>query len=160
MSRDRPEQSGLADVGGRYAVVASRFNAAIVDRLLDAALATLERHGVGRDHVTAMRVPGAFELPQAARRLADSGRFDAVIALGAVVRGGTPHFDYVCRACAHGLMQVSIEADCAVVFGVLTTDDQTQARDRAGGAHGNKGEEAALAALEMVAFNRSLGSPA
>lgn len=154
MSRDRPDATGQADAHGRFAVVAARFNAPVVDRLLEAAVETLRRHGIDEEHVTVARVPGAFELPQAVRRLADSARFDAVIALGAVIRGGTPHFDLVCRACTDGLMQVSLSADCAVAFGVLTTDDEGQAHERAGGAHGNKGEEAALAALEMVAFNR------
>lgn len=156
MSRERGERRELGDVSGRYAIVASRFNASVVDPMLEAALATLANNGIEDSQVTVMRVPGAFELPQAVRRLADNARFDAVIALGAVIRGGTPHFDYVCQACALGLARVSIQTDCAVTFGVLTTDDEQQARERAGGAHGNKGEEAALAAMEMVAFNRRI----
>jgi len=156
MSEARPAEGDLSNCLGRYAVVAARFNAAIVDRMLEAALATLERHGVGAESVTVVRVPGAFELPQAARRLAACARFDAVIALGAVIRGGTPHFEYVSAACARGLMDVSVAVDCPVVFGVLTTDDQAQARARAGGEQGNKGEEAALAALEMVSAYRKL----
>lgn len=158
MSRDRPEAGDFDTGQGRFAIVASRFNAAVVDRLVEAASTTLERHGVDTDRIAVLRVPGAFELPQAARRLADSGRYDAVIALGAVIRGGTPHFEYVCRACADGLTWLSLTADCAITFGVLTTDDEQQARERAGGPEGNKGEEAALAALEMVAFNRRLDS--
>lgn len=156
MSESRPIELDMDNCRGRYALVAARFNASIVDRLLESALATLERHGVGAESVTVLRVPGAFELPQAARRLADSARFDAVIALGAVVRGGTPHFEYVSAACARGLMDVSVAVECPVIFGVLTTDDQAQALERAGGAEGDKGKEAALAALEMVSTYRSV----
>lgn len=149
-------RGNVGDAAGRYAVVASRFNAPVTDALLAAALATLENHGVAREDITAVRVPGAFELPQAALRLARSARYDAVIALGAVIRGGTPHFEYVSSACAQGLARASLETDCPLVFGVLTTDDAEQARARAGGAKGNKGEEAALAALEMVSVYRRL----
>ena len=159
MSNNEGEREVRGDVTGaqgRYAVVAARFNAAVVDRLLSAAVATLERHGVAADHITQVRVPGAFELPQAALRLAQSSRFDAVIALGAVVRGGTPHFEYVSSACAQGLANASLQVDCPLVFGVLTTDDGEQAYARAGGEKGNKGEEAALAALEMVSVYRQL----
>lgn len=149
-------RGNVGDAAGRYAVVASRFNAPVTDALLSAALATLENHGVAREDITAVRVPGAFELPQVALRLARSARYDAVIALGAVIRGGTPHFEYVSSACAQGLARASLETDCPLVFGVLTTDDAEQARARAGGAKGNKGEEAALAALEMVSVYRRL----
>lgn len=144
---------------GRYAIVASRFNAPVVDALVAGALETLEGHGVTRAEVTVVRVPGAFELPQAALRLARSARYDAVIALGAVIRGGTPHFEYVSSACAQGLARASLETEFPLVFGVLTTDDAEQARSRAGGARGNKGEEAALAALEMVSVYRQLWEP-
>lgn len=147
------------DAGGRYAIVASRFNAPVVDALLAGALATLEAHGVIREEITVVRVPGAFELPQAALRLAGSARYDAVIALGAVIRGGTPHFEYVSSACAEALARASLETEYPLVFGVLTTDDAEQARARAGGAKGNKGEEAALAALEMVSVYRQLWEP-
>ncbi len=140
--------------GARVAVVAARFNAEVVDALLAGAEQTLTRHEV---RTVVSRVPGAFELPFAARRLAASGRFEAVIALGAVIRGGTPHFDYVCAESARGLMQVGLETDLPVIFGVLTCDDQAQALARAGGTHGNKGHEAALAALEMIAWVRALG---
>ncbi len=137
-----------ADV--RIAVVAARFNHDITDALLEGALRVLHAHDIADDDLHVMRVPGAFELPLAAKRLAQSGRFDVVITLGAVVRGGTPHFDYVCTECARGVMQVSIEESLPVIFGVLTTDDMAQALDRVGGAHGHKGEEAALAALETL----------
>ena len=137
-----------ADV--RVAVVAARFNHDITDALLEGALRVLHAHDIADDDLHVMRVPGAFELPLAAKRLAQSGRFDVVITLGAVVRGGTPHFDYVCTECARGVMQVSIEESLPVIFGVLTTDDMAQALDRVGGAHGHKGEEAALAALETL----------
>ena len=140
--------------GARVAVVAARFNAGVVDALLSGAEQTLARHQV---RANVFRVPGAFELPFAARRLAASGRYEAVIALGAVIRGGTPHFDYVCAESARGLMQAGLDADLPVVFGVLTCDDQAQALARAGGEEGNKGHEAALAALEMIAFVRALG---
>jgi len=137
-----------ADV--RIAVVAARFNHDITDALLEGALRVLHAHDIADDDLHVMRVPGAFELPLAAKRLAQSGRFDVVITLGVVVRGGTPHFDYVCTECARGVMQVSIEESLPVIFGVLTTDDMAQALDRVGGAHGHKGEEAALAALETL----------
>ena len=137
-----------ADV--RIAVVAARFNHGITDALLEGALRVLHAHDIADDDLHVMRVPGAFELPLAAKRLAQSGRFDVVITLGAVVRGGTPHFDYVCTECARGVMQVSVEESLPVIFGVLTTDDMAQALDRVGGAHGHKGEEAALAALETL----------
>jgi len=138
--------------GARVAIVAARFNAALVERLVGAAGETLERHQVRYELV---RVPGAFELPFAARRLAASGRFEAVIALGAVVRGGTPHFEYVCEQSAAGLMRSGLDADLPVLFGVLTCDDMIQAEARTGGAEGNKGHETALAALEMIAFARA-----
>lgn len=146
----------VQDAIGRYAIVAARFNAPVVDAMLAGALDTLRRHGVADEELTVVRAPGAFELPQAALRLARSARFDAVIALGAVIRGGTPHFEYVSSACAQGLARASLETECPLVFGVLTTDDGDQARARAGGAKGNKGEEAALAALEMVSVYRQL----
>lgn len=144
------------DASGRYAIVASRFNAPVVDALVTGALNALEGHGVARSEVTVVRVPGAFELPQTALRMARSARYDAVIALGAVIRGGTPHFEYVSSACAQGLARASLETEYPLVFGVLTTDDAEQARARAGGGKGNKGEEAALAALEMVSAYRQL----
>ncbi|MDX1431716.1 MAG: 6,7-dimethyl-8-ribityllumazine synthase [Gammaproteobacteria bacterium] len=142
--------------GARFAVVASRFNAAVTGALLEGAVATLREHGVPDDHVTVVQVPGAFEIPITAKRLAASGRFEAIIALGAVVRGETPHFDYVASACARGIGEAALAEDVPVIFGVLTTDTEDQAHARAGGAHGNKGSEAALAGLEMVTLLRRL----
>ncbi|MDX1432574.1 MAG: 6,7-dimethyl-8-ribityllumazine synthase [Gammaproteobacteria bacterium] len=142
--------------GARFAIVAARFNAAVVDRLLDGAAGVLAAHGVPEDHVTVVRVPGCFEIPLTARRLAASGRYESVIALGAVVRGDTPHFEYVAGECARGVARVALDEDVPVIFGVLTVDQLAQAEARAGGSEGNKGEEAALAALEMVTLLRQL----
>ena len=138
--------------GARIGVVAARFNARFVDRLLEGALRVLRRHGVADP--TVLRVPGAFEIPLAARRLAGAPGVEAVIALGAVVRGETPHFDHVAASCAQGVMRAGLDRDVPVIFGVLTTEDDAQAAARTGGEHGNKGEEAALAALEMVTLLR------
>ena len=144
--------------GARIAIVAARFNDGVVSRLLEAALDTLARHGLDRDGVHVVRVPGAFEIPVAARWIACRGSVDAVVALGAVIRGDTPHFDYVCAEAARGIQTVSIETDIPVLFGILTCDDPAQANARAGGERGNKGREAALAALEMISLRRRLGA--
>ncbi|NCF81264.1 MAG: 6,7-dimethyl-8-ribityllumazine synthase [Proteobacteria bacterium] len=133
--------------GARFAIVAARFNTLITDALLEGALSTLAEHGVPEDHVSVVQVPGAFEIPTTAKRLAASGRYEAIIALGAVVRGGTPHFEYVAGECARGVSRVALEEDVPVIFGVLTTDTDEQARERAGGKEGNKGFEAAIAGL-------------
>ena len=133
----------------RYAVVASRFNQDIVERLVDGALDALVRHGVAADDVDVVWVPGAWELPIAARRLLASERYDALVAVGAVIRGGTPHFDYVAGEASRGLALASTDFDTPIGFGLLTCDTMQQAEERAGGAHGNKGWDAALAALEM-----------
>lgn len=140
----------------RIAIVASRFNNDVVQALLTGALDTLKHYELTDSQVTVVRVPGAYEIPLAANRLARTGRFDAIIALGAVVRGETPHFDYVAGECARGVTQTALQQDIPVIFGVLTTDTMDQARARAGGARGNKGNEAALAALEMVTLVRQL----
>ena len=142
--------------GARFAIVAARFNAEVTEALLEAAVATLAEHGVADDHVTVVQVPGAFEIPITAKRLAASGRYEAIIALGAIIRGDTPHFDYVAGECARGVARVAIAEDVPVIFGVLTTDSDAQARARAGGELGNKGSEAALAGLEMVSLLRPL----
>jgi len=142
--------------GARFAIVASRFNAPVTSALLEGAVATLAEHGVPDDHVSVVQVPGAFEIPITAKRLAASGRFEAIIALGAVVRGGTPHFEYVAGECARGIARVAVEENVPVIFGVLTTDTDAQARARAGGEDGNKGSEAAIAGLEMVTVLRRL----
>lgn len=145
-----------APADARFAVVWSRFNHAVVQRLVDGAKACFTEHGVVGESVYITEVPGAWELPYAAQRLAQSGRFDAIVALGAVIRGGTPHFEYVCEGTARGLGRVALDTGVPVIFGVLTTDDEAQALDRAGGAQGNKGREAALTAIEMALFDRKL----
>lgn len=139
-------------VTARVAVVAARFNAQVTDKLLAGAVRALQ--DAGAVHET-FRVPGSFELPATARRLARTKRYDAVVPLGCLIRGETPHFDVIAHAVAHGLMRVSLEEDVPVVFGVLTCDTLAQALDRAGGAEGNKGAEAAEAALELLALARA-----
>ncbi|MCY3768972.1 MAG: 6,7-dimethyl-8-ribityllumazine synthase [Gammaproteobacteria bacterium] len=135
---------------GRYALVAGRFNQFITDRLVAGARETLVRHGIPDKEIDCIWVPGAFEIPMAARRLAGSGQYGCVIALGAVIRGATAHFDYVAGECAHGIAQLNLSGNVPVIFGVLTTDTVEQAIERAGTKAGNKGAEAALAAIEMV----------
>ncbi|HTE44543.1 MAG TPA: 6,7-dimethyl-8-ribityllumazine synthase, partial [Gemmatimonadaceae bacterium] len=134
----------------RFAVIASRFNHTIVEKLVDGALDALVRHGVAVDNVDVVWVPGAWELPLAARRLLASERYNALVAVGAVIRGDTPHFDFVAGEASRGLSAASVEYDTPIGFGLLTCDDDAQAEARAGGAHGNKGWDAALAALEMA----------
>jgi len=136
--------------GGKYAILVARFNSFIVDSLLDGALDTLKRHGVEESDIEIIRVPGAFEMPIAAQRIAGLKKYEAIIALGAVIRGGTPHFEYVAGECVKGLSQVSLNANIPVAFGVLTVDSIEQAIERAGTKAGNKGGEAAITALEMV----------
>jgi 6,7-dimethyl-8-ribityllumazine synthase len=135
---------------GKYAVLVGRFNSFIVEALLDGALDTLKRHGVDDKNVTIVRAPGAWELPLVAKKLAASGKYDAIIALGAVIRGGTPHFDFVAGESAKGLGVVGLEYNLPVIFGVLTTDSIEQSIERAGTKAGNKGADAALTAIEMV----------
>jgi 6,7-dimethyl-8-ribityllumazine synthase len=138
--------------GRRFAVVASRFNQGIVERLVDGALDALVRHGTAADDVDVVWVPGAWELPLAARRLLATDRYAALVAVGAVIRGDTPHFDYVAGEAARGLQQVGLETGVPVIFGVLTTDNWEQAEARAGGVAGNKGFDAAMTAIEMARF--------
>jgi 6,7-dimethyl-8-ribityllumazine synthase len=140
----------------RIVVLVSRFNPEITDRLRAGALQALEEHGADPASVTTVHVPGAWELPQAAARAVERGRFDAVVTLGCVIRGETPHFEYVCQQVTLGLGEVARTAHIPVLFGVLTTDDLEQARARAGEGRDNKGYEAAMAALEMVAVYRTL----
>src|SRR3954468_14694294 len=145
------EFSGLpTGAGRRFAVAASRFNPEITEKLLDGALETLVEKGVALEDIDIVWVPGAWELPMAVRRLLTSDRYAAIVAVGAVIRGDTPHFDYVAGEAARGLSQVSAEFDTPVAFGVLTCDTDEQAEARSGGAHGNKGWDAALVALEMA----------
>ena len=143
--------------GARFALVAGRFNSFIVDHLVQAAVETLTGHGIDQSDIDLVYVPGAFEIPLAVQRMAaKEDAYDAIIALGCVIRGATPHFEYVAGECARGLAAVSLEYDVPVAFGVLTVDTIEQAIERAGTKAGNKGAEAALAALEMVSLFRRL----
>lgn len=152
-SRDAYDGTGL-----RIALLAARFHAEVTDRLVAGAVRALVGRGVAEADIETIRVPGAWELPQAAARAVEVGRFDALVALGCVIRGETPHFDYVCSEATLGLGAVARSASIPVAFGVLTTDDAEQARARAGDGNGNKGYEAAMAVLEMVSVYRSLGA--
>jgi len=140
----------LVSKGKKYGIVAARFNEFISNKLLGGALDALARHGVKDDEITVAWVPGAFEIPVAARKMAESGAYDAIIAIGAVIRGGTPHFDYVAAEVSKGVSQVALQTGVPVLFGVLTTDTIEQAIERAGTKAGNKGFDAAVAAIEMV----------
>jgi 6,7-dimethyl-8-ribityllumazine synthase len=148
--------STVAGAGLRVGIALARFNQAVTQGLLDGALTALVEHGVAEDAVDVATVPGAFELPICAQRLAATGRYDALVCLGAVVRGDTPHFDYVAGAAADGIGRVALRHDLPVAFGLLTTDSMEQALSRAGGDHGNKGYDAAVTALEMVALVRAI----
>lgn len=140
----------------KFCVLAARFNDRIVEDLVRGALDALKRHGVPDSAVDVVRVPGAFELPLAAKRLARTRLYDGIVALGVVIRGATPHFDFVCGECAAGLSRVSQEFDLPIGFGVLTCDTVDQAVERAGVKHGNKGADAALATMEMVSLLRQI----
>lgn len=146
----------LGGAGLRVALAASRFNHAIVERLVDGALDGLRRHGVDEERVDVVWAPGAFELPMVTKRLADSGGYDAVVALGAVIRGATGHYDLVAGQCASGLQRVQLDTGVPVIFGVLTTDTIEQAVERAGTKAGNKGFDAAVAAIETANLLASL----
>ncbi len=156
MNEIREVQGSLDGAGKRFAIVASRFNSRVVDNLVSGAVDCLRRHGVKADDILVVRVPGAWEIPQAAEELAepaegtDGQRFDGLVALGVVIRGETPHFDYICSQCTRGLGAVSKKHRIPVGFGVLTCDTSQQAEERAGGKAGNKGWEAAVSALEMA----------
>ena len=142
---------GKLDAKGlKVGLLVSRFNSFVSDRLVEGALDALVRHGAADADISIARVPGAFEIPAAARQMARSGHYDAIVCLGAVIRGATPHFDYVSAEVSKGVASVSMEADIPVTFGVLTTDTLEQAIERAGSKAGNKGFEAAVAAIEMV----------
>jgi 6,7-dimethyl-8-ribityllumazine synthase len=143
-------EGSLVATGLRVAIVVARFNALVTEQLLAGAADALRRHGVKDADVDVFRCPGTFELPPLLRRVARSGRYDAVVALGAVIRGGTPHFEYVAAEATKGIGAVSMEADCAVAMGVLTCDTMEQALERAGVKAGNKGAEAAAAAIEQA----------
>lgn len=151
-------EGGLAAPEAKIAIVISRFNSFINEQLLAGAIDTLKRTGqVSDDNITVVRLPGAVELPLVTKRVAASKKYDAIIALGTVIRGGTPHFEFVANECNKGLAQVSLDYDIPVAFGVLTTDSIDQAIERAGTKMGNKGSEAALSALEMVNVLAELG---
>ncbi len=143
-------EGNLTAKGFRFGLIVSRFNSFICERLLEGAIDTLVRHGANDSQLTVVRVPGAFEIPLVAKKMVASGKYDAVIALGAVIRGGTPHFDYVCAEVSKGVASVSLDSGVPVAFGVLTTDSVEQAIERAGTKAGNKGAEAAMSAIEMV----------
>ena len=156
-----PRRAALPDVlegdlvvppGTRFALVVARFNAFLVESLVGGAKDTLVRHGADAGNITIVRVPGAWEVPTAVLRVARSGAFDAIVALGAVIRGGTPHFDYVAGEVSKGVAQAAMQTGAIVTFGVLTTDTIEQAIERSGTKAGNKGAEAALAAIEMVSL--------
>ena len=142
----------------RIVLLVSRFNSFVVESLLAGAIDTLKRHGAEERDLEVVRVPGAYEMPIAAQRLAASKRFDAIIALGAVIRGGTPHFEYVAGECTKGLSSVSLKYDIPIAFGVLTVDTIEQAIERAGTKAGNKGAEAAMSTIEMINLLRGLES--
>jgi 6,7-dimethyl-8-ribityllumazine synthase len=146
----------IGAAGFRFALVVSRFNDFISARLVEGAMDALMRHGAADEKISLVRVPGAFEIPLAAKRLAKSGRFDAVICLGAVIRGSTPHFEYVAAEVSKGVATVSLETGVPVTFGVLTTENLEQAIERAGSKSGNKGWDAAMAAMEMVNLLKQL----
>ena len=158
MPNDQPKEIQGELLAGdlRVALVAARFNDFVVEPLIRGALDALKRHGVGEQQIDIVRVPGAFDIPVVARKLALSRRYQALVALGAVIRGDTPHFDYVAGECAAGIARIALESGVPIAFGVLTTDNVEQATDRAGGKAGNKGADAALVAMEMANLLRRL----
>lgn len=156
--KSRPDETRKTLYGASFCIVAARFNSEIVDALVGGAKSALTRHGVADSAIALVHVPGAFEVPLAAQRAARTGNYDGIVALAAVVRGGTPHFDYVSSESIGGLGRVALECDIPIGNGILTVDTMQQAVDRAGGSEGNKGEEAALAAIDMVQLLRDMGT--
>lgn len=146
----------LVAEGAKFGIVASRFNEFIVSKLISGAEDCLKRHGAGDDDIELAWVPGAFEIPLAAKKMAKSGRYDAVICLGAVIRGATSHYDYVCNEVSKGVAHVGLETEVPVMFGIVTTENIEQAIERAGTKAGNKGYDCAMGALEMINLTRSL----
>ncbi|MEY4719985.1 MAG: hypothetical protein RL563_2603 [Pseudomonadota bacterium] len=144
--------------GGKFCIVSSRFNSFIVEQLEAGAIDAIVRHGGNKNDITLVKAPGAFELPMVVQRIAAAKKYDAIIALGAVIRGGTPHFEYVAGECVKGIAQVAMQYDVPVAFGVLTVDSIEQAIERAGTKAGNKGAEAALSAIEMFSLFNNLGN--
>ena len=158
MSTIKTIEGNYTNATARYGIAITRFNSFIVDRLLDGALDALRKQGVQDRDITIVKVPGSYELPLTVKKMTESDSYDAVIALGAVIRGGTPHFEYVAGECVKGLSQVSLNSGIPVAFGVLTVDTIEQAIERAGTKAGNKGAEAALTAIEMLSLTRQLES--
>lgn len=158
MTTIKTVEGNFQNASARYGIAVARFNSFIVDKLLDGAIEALQKHGVMERDITIVKVPGAYELPVAVKKMAASDQYDAIIALGAVIRGGTPHFEYVAGECVKGLSHVSLDSGMPVTFGVLTVDTIEQAIERAGTKAGNKGEEAAVTAMEMVSLLRQLDS--
>lgn len=156
MSEVKVIEGNFAAQGGKYCVVASRFNSFIVEQLENGAIDALVRHGVNKQDITLVKAPGAFELPMVVQRLAASKKYDAIIAVGAVIRGATPHFEYVSNECVKGIAQVSMQYDVPVSFGVLTVDSIEQAIERAGTKAGNNGASAAISAIEMVSLFKQM----
>lgn len=156
MTSIKTYQGELTARGLKFAIVAARFNDFVVDRLLTGAVETLKSHGVSDSDIEIARVPGAFDLPLVAQKMAQSKRYQAIVALGAVIRGDTAHFDFVAGECASGLTRASLDAGIPIAFGVITTDNVEQAMDRAGGKAGNKGADAALVAIELANLLGSL----
>jgi 6,7-dimethyl-8-ribityllumazine synthase len=156
MSTIKTFEGNLLAQGGKFCIVASRFNSFIVEQLEGGAIDALVRHGADKANIHLVKAPGAFELPMVVQRIAAAKKYDAIIALGAVIRGGTPHFEYVAGECVKGLASVSLKYDVPVSFGVLTVDTIEQAIERAGTKAGNKGAEAALSAIEMVSLFNNL----
>lgn len=150
----RTFEGHLVGTGLRIGIVAGRFNELIVQKLVGGALDALKRHGIEEEQVDIAWVPGAFEISLIAKKMAESGRYDAVVTLGAVIRGATPHFDYVCSECAKGVAAASMQTGIPVIFGVLTTDSIEQAIERAGTKAGNKGWDAAVSAIEMANLSK------
>ncbi|MFW5801105.1 MAG: 6,7-dimethyl-8-ribityllumazine synthase [Spirochaeta sp.] len=148
----------LNAAGVRTAIAAGRFNSLITEQLISGAIDCLQRHGADISQQSVVRVPGAFEIPLIARKLAESGKYDAVICLGAVIRGSTPHFDFVANEAAKGIAQAGMQTGVPVIFGVITTNDIEQALERAGTKAGNKGWDAALSAIEMIDLNRQISA--
>ena len=156
MSDNKNSEGDFTARGPRFGIVAARFNGFIGERLLEAAVDTLARHGADRSNIEVVRVPGAFEIPLVLKAMAASKNYDALIALGCVIRGATPHFEYVAGECSKGIAQVGMQFDIPVGFGVLTVDTIEQAIERAGAKAGNKGADAALTAIEMVNLLKKL----
>jgi 6,7-dimethyl-8-ribityllumazine synthase len=157
MQNIKVHEGDFKNVSGKFAMVVGRFNSFVVESLLEGAVDALVRQGIPESDIEIYRVPGAFEMPVAVQRVAKTGKFDAIVALGAVIRGGTPHFEYVAGECVKGISSVSLEYNLPVAFGVLTVDSIEQAIERSGTKAGNKGAEAAMSALEMLTLFKNAG---